>query len=278
MRILSSLLFSILTAGGLFWAWINFPEARNMVLNMFNSGKFQTLEVRYTSDAIMENNKQELLLDEEHSFLEPKLHFLPYLLMEVKYNRSHDKTGEGILLWSLVDGEMVINTRTWETTHGFTDCIAANADREDFKVINALAAHGGAMDRESLSRYLNVENNMLDKWLDKCKIKSLIVQTGNAFRLHMQNPKMQVIPETKLNQWLVSKTAKNATRLAKRFRSSQIEGIACSAFGHDFTVRKTKEIFLPVYSIVIQNPDGSQMTTFWNALNGKKLPAAFHLE
>jgi len=278
MRILSSLLFSILTAGGLFWAWINFPEARNMVLNIFNSGKFQTLEVRYSPDAIMENNKQELLLDEEHSFLEPKLHFLPYLLMEVKYNRSQEKTGEGIILWSLVDGEMVINTKTWETTHGFNDCIEANADREDFKIINALAAHGGSMDRESLSRFLNVENNMLDKWVDKCRIKSLIVQAGNAFRLHMENPKLQVIPETKLHQWLVSKNAKNATRLARKFSASQIEAIARSAFGHDFAVRKTKEIFLPVYSIVIHNPDGSNMTTYWNALNGKKLPPTFQLE
>jgi hypothetical protein len=59
----------------------------------------------------------------------------------------------------------------------------------------------------------------------------------------------------------------------KRYRSSQIETIAKAAFGNDFAIRKTTEIFLPVYSIVVQNPDGSQMTTYWNALNGKRLLA-----
>ena len=66
--------------------------------------------------------------------------------------------------------------------------------------------------------------------------------------------------------------------MPKRFRTSQIETTAKAAFGNDFAIRKTTEIFLPVYSIVVQNPDGSQMTTYWNALNGKKLSASFHIE
>ena len=67
---------------------------------------------------------KELLKDTDHVFLEPTLKFVPYLLMDVKYIRTQDKTGEGVILWGLVDGEMVINTGTWEKTHGFTDCIA----------------------------------------------------------------------------------------------------------------------------------------------------------
>ena len=77
-------------------------------------------------------------------------------------------------------------------------------------------------------------------------------------------------PETKIDQWLVSKPVKNAKRLSKKLRSSQIESVAKAAFGNDFTIRRTSEIFLPVYNIVVQNPDGSQTTTYWNALNGKR--------
>jgi hypothetical protein len=176
-----------------------------------------------------------------------------------------------MILWGLVDGEMVINTGTWEKTHGFTDCIASNATRQEFKIINALASKGGSWDREGLSKFLNIENNILDTWVDACRKKSLIVQSGNTYRLHLQNPKLQVIPETKLDQWLVTKSTKHALRVKKRYRSSQIETVARAAFGNDFAIRKTTEIFLPVYSIVVQNPDGSQMTTYWNALNGKRL-------
>lgn len=254
-----------------FWSWSYVPNFRTKVEELFSGRTFQTLEVRYPAEAIMEMHRKELLKDNEHVFLEPTLKFVPYLLMDVKYTRPHDRTGEGIILWGLVDGEMVINTSTWEKTHGFTDCIASNATRNEFKVINALASRGGSWDREGLSRYLNIENHILDNWIDNCRKKSLIVQNGNSFRLHLQNPKLQVIPETRLEHWLVTKPTKHALRVKKRYRASQIETIARAAFGNDFAIRKTTEIFLPVYSIIVQNPDGSQMTTYWNALNGKRL-------
>lgn len=271
MRLITLLFFVLILGLGGFWGWTYLPGFRSKVEDYLSSGTFQTLEVRYSAESIMEAHRKELLKDNAHVFLEPTLKFVPYLLMDVKYIRSHDKTGEGIILWGLVDGEMVINTSSWERTHGFTDCIASNATRQEFRIINALASRGGAWDREGLSKFLNIENSVLDSWVDNCRKKSLIVQTGNTYRLHLQNPKLQVIPETKLDHWLVTKPTKKAVRVKKRYRPSQIESIAYAAFGGDFAIRKTTEIFLPVYSIVVQNPDGSQMTSYWNALNGKRL-------
>jgi hypothetical protein len=264
---------AIIAIGG-FWSWNFVPGFRNKVEDFMSAGTFQTLEVRYTAENIMETHRKELLKDNDHVFLEPSLKFVPYLMMDVKYIRNQDKTGEGMILWGLVDGEMVINTNTWEKTHGFTDCIASNASRHEFKIINALASRGGAWDRDGLSRFLNIENNILDVWIDSCRKKSLIVQNGNIFRLHLQNPKLQVIPETKVDQWLVTKSTKHAKRAKKQYRPAQIENIAKAAFGNDFAIRKTTEIFLPVYSITVQNPDGSHMTSYWNALNGKRLTAS----
>jgi hypothetical protein len=261
-----------------FWSWMYVPAVRAKCESFLSSGTFQTLEVRYSAEHIMEAHRKELLKDNEHVFLEPSLKFYPYLLMEVKYNRSFDKTAEGVILWGLVDGEMVINASSWETSHGFGDCIASNATRQEFKIINALASRGGAWDREGLSRFLNIENHVLDEWAETCRKKSLIVQNGNLYRLHLQNPKLQVTPETKLDLNLVTKRTKNALRAKTRFRPAQIEQIARSAFGPDFAIRKTTEIFLPVYNIVVQNPDGSQMTSYWNALNGKRLPQPYLLE
>ncbi|MGB7977993.1 MAG: hypothetical protein WCF19_02400 [Chlamydiales bacterium] len=267
-------LMALVLAGGGYWTWTYQPKVRMKVEDLLSSATFQTLEVRYSAESIMDAHRKELLKDNDHVFLEPTLKFVPYLLMDVKYIRTTDKTGEGVILWGLVDGEMVINTGTWEKTHGFTDCIASNATRQEFKIINALASRGGAWDRDGLSKFLNIENNILDTWVDSCRKKSLIVQNGNTYRLHLQNPKLQVIPETKIDQWLVTKPTKHALRVKKRYRPSQIEHTAQAAFGNDFAIRNTKEIFLPVYSIVVQNPDGSQMTSYWNALNGKRLITA----
>jgi len=278
MRYVTIFCILVGSAFSCYWLWANYPELKGYYQDMMNMGKIQTLEVRHSAEHIMDMHRRELLTDSEHTFLEPMLKFYPYLLMEVKYTRGHDRTGEGIILWSMVDGEMVINTSTWEKTHGFLDCINYGADKNDFKVINALATRGGILDREGLTKLLNVENDKLDGWIDSCRKKSLIVQNGNHFRLHLQNPKLQVIPETKLDHWLVTKPNKNAARVAKRYRSAQIEGIAKAAFGNEFAIRKKVEVFLPVYSIVVQNPDGSQMTTYWNALNGKRIDKPYIVE
>ena len=278
MRYVTIISISVVVLIAAFWAWNFAPSFRTKTEDFFSTGTFQTLEVRYSAERIMDAHRKDLLKDNEHVFLEPTLKFHPYLLMEVKYNRSYDRTGEGVILWSLVDGEMVINAGTWEKTHGFSDCIASNATRHEFKIINALAGHGGACDREGLSKFLSIENNVLDEWAETCRKKSLIVQNGNVYRLHLQNPKLQVIPETKLDLNLVTKNTKHAVREKKHFRGAQIEQIARAAFGPDFAIRKTTEIFLPVYSITVQNPDGSQMTSYWNALNGARIAQPYILE
>lgn len=277
MRIVG-LFVSILLTLGAALSWIYFPGARAKIETFLSGNTFQTLEVRFSAEAIMEAHRKELLKDSAHVYLEPTLKFVPYLLMEVKYPRSQEKTGEGVILWGLVDGEMVINTSTWEKTHGFTDCIVSGATRQEFKIINALASKGGSWDRDGLSKFLNIENHILDGWVESCRNKSLIVQNGNNYRLHLQNPKLMVIPETRLEHWLVTKATKHAQRVGRKYRPAQIENTAKAAFGGDFAIRKTTEIFLPVYSIVVQNPDGSQMTSYWNALNGKRLSQPISFE
>ncbi len=271
MRSVTLLMVALIVGLGAFWSWVYLPGFRSKVEDYLSGGTFQTFEVRYSAEAIMEAHRKELLKDTDHVYLEPKLKFVPYLLMEVKYNRTHDKTGEGMVLWGMVDAEMVINTNSWETTHGFSDCIGSNASKQEFKIINALAARGGSWDRDGLSKYLNLENHILDGWIDGLRNKSLIVQNGNQYRLHLQNPKLQVMPETRLDQWLVIKSTKHAERVKRRYRPSQIEATAKAAFGNDFAIRKTNEVFLPIYSIPIQNADGSVTNTYWNALNGKRL-------
>lgn len=278
MRPIIILVVLLSLGAGAVLTWNRMPGLQSKVEEFLSGSTFQTLEVRYSAENIMDAHRKELLKDNDHVYLEPSLKFIPYLLMDVKYTRSQEKTGEGVILWGLVDGEMVINTSTWEKTHGFTDCITSNATRQEFKIINALASRGGSWDREGLSKFLNLENHILDTWVDSCRKKSLIVQTGNTYRLHLQNPKLQVIPETKLEHWLVTKPTKHAQRIKRRYRPAQIEMTAKAAFGNDFAIRKTSEIFLPVYSIIVQNPDGSQMTSYWNALNGKRFVPPYDFE
>lgn len=272
------MIFSILSlcvAGyGLWWVSGNNPDVKTKVEEILDMGNFHTLEVRYTAAQIMEKQRGRLLKDSRHRYLDPVLEFYPYLLMEVKYTLTDDKTHESVVLWDLSDGEMVINTKNWEKTHGFGDCIHADTTSHEFKILNILAKKGGTVDREGLSKTLNVEHEILDGWIDSCRRKKLIVQSGNNYRLHLENPRLRTIPETRIEEWLVTKPYKNAIRLPRHFSTSQIERVAKAAFGNNFAIRKTTDVYLPVHSITVQNPDSSVHTSRWNALNGQRLSSS----
>jgi hypothetical protein len=271
MKIFATI-FAILIGGGAIWmATNNNTDIKNKVASVLDIGHFHTLEVRYTSSQIMEQHRRDLLKDTRHRYLEPVIEFFPYLLMEVKYTSADDKTHESVILWDLTDGEMVINTKNWEKTHGFGDCIAADTTPQEFKVLNLLAKKGGTLDRNGLSKALNVEHEILDGWVDSCRKKKLIIQAGNTYKLHFQKPLLRTIPETHVDERLVTKSFKEAVRLSRRFSPGQIERITRAAFGQNFAIRKMTDIYLPVHSIVVQNPDGSIHTSHWNALNGKRL-------
>jgi hypothetical protein len=278
MRLLFTLFTFALAGYGCWWLNSTHPEIKNKVEEYINTGSFPTLEVRYTANQIMETNRRELLKDNQHKYLEPQIKFYPYLLLEVKYNLSEERTREGVILWDLRDGEMVINTEDWEKTHGFGDCINANAERHEFKILSILSRKGGAIDREGLSKALSVENDILDTWIDSCRKKKLIVQSGNRYRLHLQDPKIKMLPETKIEDKLVTMPYKQAIRLPKRYSIGQIERITKAAYGNDFAIRKTQDVYLPVHCIVVQNPDGSIHTSHWNALNGRKLSQSHFID
>lgn len=278
MRMIFSLLSFAAMGYGAWWYVSNHPDIRSKVEEVLDVGHFRTLEIRFSANQIMEKHRRELLKDNRHRYLDPVIEFYPCLLMEVKYTLHDDRTHESIVLWDLSDGEMIIDTKDWDKTHGFADCIAADTSPQEFKILNLLAKKGGAIDRDGLSKTLNVEHEILDSWIDSCRRKKLIVQSGNHYRLHLQNPRLRTVPETRIDINVVSKPYKNAIRLPCHFSSSQIERLAQAAFGQNFAVRRTTEVYLPVHTIVIQNPDGSIHNTHWNALNGKRLSQSRFLD
>lgn len=253
--------------------WNNHSELGDFLQQHLDNGEILTLEARYTPDQIIQNNRSKLVVDEQHKLQKPVLTYYPYLLMEVKYTTPEKKTNEGDLLWSLTDGEIVLNTDYWETTHGFSDCIESKACREDFKILQALAlAPRGELSRDELMKKLHVESpEQFNEWLESAKQKKLIVQNGTSYILHFENPKIGVTPQSKINQPIVTKSFAPSQRQPRKYTTSQIEKISKAAFGEEFAIRNQREIYLPVYGIEILNPDGSVFTSYWNALTGQRL-------
>jgi hypothetical protein len=265
----------LLTAGWIFFS--NQNPVSGFIHQYVENGEFITFKARFTPEQIMESHQKELLVDDRHLYQEAGLRFHPYLLMDVKYSQQEKKSREGVVLWSLVNGEMVLNTETWEQTHGFEDAINVDASREDFKVMLALAKNKGSSSLEQLQKELHVEKEPLHAWINSAMRKQLVIQKGSEFQLHFQDPKILVQPQTKINDWPVKKPYNYAQRISRKYSAPQVQKIAKAGFGEDFTIRTVTEVFLPVYSIEVLNPDGSIHTSYWNALNGQRMPLRYSL-
>lgn len=262
----------VLLCGGGWWAWHSAALAnwKDQVLHYIDNRDIVTLEARFLPEQIVESHKQELLGNEKRTLHHITLKYYPYLLLDVKYPEQ-SKTREGVLLWGLHDGEMVLNTETWQTTHGFKDCLECHATQTDFKILQALARRQGTISLEDLKKELHVERDVLNSWIDEAKNKHLIVQKDNFLQLHFENPKLLVTPQTKINQHLVSKPRGDGLKMARNYSRNQIIEITQAAFGNDFKIRNEQEVFLPVYSMEILNPDGSIKISEWNALTGQRI-------
>ena len=275
MRLLYTL-FTLAVGGyGLFWVADKNPELKQKAEELIDFRKTTALETRFDSAQVMDIHQHKLLKERGMRFLTPEVKYYPHLLMEVKFCDKNNKTKEGFILWDLTDGEMVLDTKSWNKTHGYADCILNNTQSHEFKILKIIAENGGTCEATTLISALHLDPPILDAMLRSCMKKNLIILSeANQYRLHLANPKLNVIPETKLHDPLTTRNHKHADRATRHFSKTQIERIAKLAFGESFSIRTTTEVYLPIHRIAIQNSDGSVNISHFNALTGKELPPA----
>lgn len=255
-------LLSSIVAGAYFWTEAPL-QWKDQLLEWLPSYEVSCLEVRYSPEQVLQKH-QAKVCENGCSYDEASLELYPYLLMDVKYLKG-TSSYEGKLLWSLTDGEIVLNTRAWQTSHGYDDCLMAHTSREEMRIINALSQHGGQLDRQRLLEYLKHDSAHVDQWLEKCHKKQLIIQTGNLWKLHMQNPNFCIEPVTQIKETLVQRSLSGAKIMNGRYRISQITELAKAAFGSDFAIKRSQEIYIPIYCLNFKHADGSRSTMRVNA-------------
>lgn len=233
-------------------------------------GQRQVFEPKISAEQLMNQKRSELLKNSAHTYHKASLMLAPYILMETKFVDEQNRSKEGWLLWSEVDGEIVLDTDSWQTTHGYRDTLQNGADESDYLLIHALIRRQGSSAKELLRRDLKLEKDLFEKKLKSASQKNLIVLVGDTLKLHMHNPKIAATPPTEINHPFVLKEVDLASLIPREFSDSTIQKAAKASFGKNFTVRSSKEVFLPLWKIEVKKPDGSLSISYWNAVNGAK--------
>ncbi|MCE5293344.1 MAG: hypothetical protein LLF94_01855 [Chlamydiales bacterium] len=263
-------ILALIAVGG-FWALEERPEISQYFDFGTKSANLQTFELVHPPEAIMQRMQKELLRTPEHSFAKPYVQFSPMLMLHVKYSPNQKLTEEADCLWDQNTAEMVLDTATFETTHGFQDCMNQQANEEDFRILHALAKHSGSLNKDKLASELGMDIDVLSNQLATLKRKHLIVQKQDMVTLHFQSPLLKTVPKTNQQLSFVEKQVPKESRLNAKYSKSQIQKLAQDAFGTDFAIRSSKEVYLPIVVVVVQNPDGSELKTFFNGVTGKRI-------
>lgn len=251
----------------LIWLWFQIPLWWVRLEPSMPYKEITLFEPRFTSEQVMQSQGGQNLFQESEDLSQAQVELFPYLLMEVKYLRG-DKSLESTVLWSLNQGEILLDTTQWEMTHGYYDCLIHGAGQDEMTIINALANKGGTLDRESLLRMVHRDGDEVDDWIHRCIKKQLIVQIGNIYKLHLQNPKLALEPKTKINVPLRKKRLAFNKVITPKYRPQAIVALAHASFGSGFSIRRQQLVYLPVYSILAKFSDASTATTKWNAHTG----------
>lgn len=267
-----AILFSL---GGYWLLQTDFAmDWKEPLLRYVDNKEIATLESRFTLEQILQSHQQEILGSDKvdkRVIKRTTILYYPYLLLSVKYTTPEQSAREGVLLWGLNDGEIVLNTSSWEKTHGFKDCLDCNANRLNFKILNPLAKKQGGMSIEDLKKETGMGKETLEPWIKDSLEKHLVIQKGNLYQLHFEQPRLLVTPQTDFKHPIVLKDQGSSLKASRQYSRSQIVRLAKAAFGDDFKIRSEEEIYLPVYRLEVLNPDKSIHISEWNALTGQRI-------
>ncbi|CRX38983.1 hypothetical protein [Estrella lausannensis] len=233
-------------------------------------GHRQVFEPKLSAEQIMNQKRAELLQNSAHTYHKASLMLAPYILMETKFVDDNNRSREGWLLWSEVDGEIVFDTDSWQTTHGYRDALQSGADEGDYLLMHALVKRKGSAARELLRRDLKMEKDPFDKRVKSASKKNLVALFGDTVGLHVHNPKIASMPPSRVSHPFVMREVELSALIPRTFSEASIQKAAKASFGKNFTIRSSKEVFLPLWKIEVKKPDGSLSISYWNAVNGSK--------
>jgi len=239
--------------------------------------EFLVLKQKYTADDIVEAHRKELFGEKDASLDDVSLQFHPHLLMEVAYQTSSHRLGKGVLLWSLVDGEMVIDASSWEKTRGFSRALQAKADFQDFLVLNTLARFDGELSLQRLYRELRMDKGVFLSVMQRVKDKSLVMQKDAKVSLLGLNSCFPIAPRTTIGSWFMNRSYAHAKCVKVRYSEDEVQELALAAFGdRDFKIIRSSRVYIPVYNVLVRNHfDGSLDFSAWNGMTGGKETLVF---
>jgi hypothetical protein len=263
------LLFLVIFGGG-YYAYLHRDEVAELLPTSNREETVDTFETAISPEELLSQHSKTLLPTKQHTFGSSTLHLAPHLLLQMKYSPDGRTTIATSMLWDMIDGELVLDTNSFDHTQGFADCITSKANADDFRILQLLTKKG-ALSKEQLSQELGTDNEMVCDRVENLRKRHLVIVANDIVRVHVESPLLRVDPLTTITRPFVQRKVIHKDELQATYSKAEIEQLVKAAFGQDVAIRSSRLIFVPIYEIQVLNPDSSVRRTFWNAISGKEL-------
>ncbi len=232
--------------------------------------EISTLEVQYEHESISQFALKKIP-SEKHTIGDGRLLYYPCLVTTVKHVSPEERqTEESSMVWDLLSGELFLSLSTFKETSGFQDCIKSQTNVDDFRILHLLAKEGGSLTKETLIRLSGLDDEIASSLIESLRKRHLVTISRDLVRLHVKNPFFTVAPYTAIPEPFVQKIVSRSSLISEKFSKKTIEDLIQNAYGKDIAILDSDYVWLPIWEITIQNPDGSTRKTFWNAISGKE--------
>lgn len=268
-RIFSLLFFAACGIGG-FWAYRHADMIRGMTIDKAFDDTIETFETVISPDDLLAKQGR-LLSTKQHTFGPVALLFSPHLLIQGKYSPDGRSSHPASMLWDLTDGELVLDTNSFDHTQGFADCLSSQVNADDFRILHLLT-RGGPSSKESIIHDLGIDDAIVCDRLESLRRRHLIIINNDIVRIHVESPLLKIDPITSVTRPFVHRQVPNrGSLMSTRYSRQELESLVKAAFGPDLAIRSSRLIYVPIYEVTVNNPDGSIRKTYWNAVSSQNV-------
>lgn len=253
-----------------YYGYLHRAEVEDFLPVVSHEDTIDTFENAFSAEDFLSRHAKTLLPTKQHTFGATRLFFCPHLFLQVKHSPDGRSTMASAMLWNLIDGELVLDTNSFEETQGFADCLSSKAGADDFRIL-LLLSRKGALTKDQIVQELGTDTQVVCDRIEDMRKRHLVVVASDVVRLHVESPLIKNDPSTAITRPLVQRKITKDDKLLPVYSKQDIEYLVKSAFGQDVAIRTSRLVFVPLYEIQILNPDGSIRRTFWNAVSGKEL-------
>ncbi|RDB31734.1 hypothetical protein [Candidatus Similichlamydia laticola] len=206
----------------------------------------------------------------EASLLDIRQEFVPYLKLRANHIQESLSVESGVILWSLRDGEMVLNTKTWGKTHGLGDCLRARVNAKELQLLRFVSQQ--ERHTIALSRLQNIFRQQGEKQtelaLESCIDKGLLVRQGSHVMLYFHNPIWPSLPYTQENRLIAWTSLERRQTIQAMFHAENVLPFIEQLFvGKQLRVRSYQIVFLPIYRLLFKWK-GETQSLYLNGITG----------